>query len=145
MKINEVADGRLLDKVREDEESWGLYEGPFTPIDDGEAHRYQVVYVRRPIVENGDGVLHAFVTDMGLHSLNTYPPIRILSVGTDSVGQVIELAAQTRQDHAPALPDVDADKWIRENLDHVARKREAVEHRTQFGPGSVPSLEQRNR
>lgn len=147
MRINEVADGRLVESVDDDDESWGLYEGDFLNPLGTEHRRYQVVYVRLPTMDV-DGteqeLLHAHVTDLGLSALQPYPPLRIFSVGTDKVGEVRQYAAEMRADHAPELPDVDPKKWSQDTADDLERKRKAYLRQTQFGAGQVASVEQRS-
>lgn len=147
MNITEVAGGRFVESVTEDEMSWSLYEGFFLNPEGTEDRRYRVEYILRTLPDSIHPVLHAFVTDLGPRSLDAYPPIRLISAGTDSVGEMRQLLLLTRSDYKPQLPESMADeaafgKTAQENLE---RKREAFLGRTQFGYGKSASLEQRDR
>ena len=147
MRITEVANGNLLERVSEDEMSWGFYEGYFHNPSGTQHRRYRVEYVMVTVPPSINPELHAFVTDMGPQELDAYPPIRIISAGTDTVGEMRQIALLTRSDHKPQLPEsAFAEKAFGEKAQQeLARKREAFLGRTTFGYRKTASLEQRDR
>lgn len=147
MNITEVVDGRFVADIKDDEMSWSLYEGFFTPPRGGPDRRYRVEYILRTVGDDINPKLHAFVTDLGSRELDTYPPIRIMCYGTDTVGEVRTIAFLTRSDHKPELPESAAhqDTFGADAQANLERKREKFLGRTTFGYGKSASLEQRDR
>lgn len=134
-----------MEDVGEDEACLGIYEGSFQTPDGSAFHRYQVVYVRREVPGDINPRLHAHVTDMGLNILFPYPALRVVGDGEgDTVGELRDIAERMRADYRPELPDVDPQEWAQDSVERLERARKRVLQQTTFGPGSVPSLEQRS-
>lgn len=144
MKITEVAEGRFVESVTEDEMSWSFYEGHFLNPSGSEWRRYRVEYVYRDVPDSIHGRMFAFVTDLGPQSLDTYPALHLISAGTDTIGEMRQLAFLARSDHAPELPELN-DNFGQEAQDNLAHKREQFLGRTLFGYGKTAPVEQRDR
>lgn len=145
MKIADIIKTRIVSFAKNDEASWGLLEVEATPDDGIAAHRFQLTYVRRMFDHEPekDYQLCVIVEDLGLAIGFTYPPLRVITFGDDTVGEVRDMAGELKVKHTVVLPDPNENFGV-EEAENLARTRERYLKRTQFGAGQIASIEQRN-
>lgn len=122
------------DSVHPDEKCWGGYSGPLMR-QNGVAQEWRYCQVVRVI--RGDEKAE-YITDLGPAALFEHiPPHMVASVGTDSVGQVLEMLERHRHDPywQKRTEEMLAESTlIEEAIRQNEQMHEAIHNRSSFGP-----------
>ena len=133
----------IAKSVHPDEPCYGLAEMTLTKPDYHGRCRYQIVYVNRndritPFLRD--------VTDEVGGNLD-YPPLRIVSYGDDTVGQLWSLADEYRinRELEQKIAERKGTSTLLKNVLELSQILKKVEYnRTVFGSGSTTATTQRN-